>query len=54
MTSDRPTMLLPTDRLDYSAIGERPPLALPGGARMAVWVIVNIESGTRLSRCRAL
>jgi allantoinase len=35
--------MLPTDRIAYSAITERPPLKLPGGARMAVWVIVNVE-----------
>ncbi len=35
--------MLPTDRLAYSAITERPPLKLPHGARMAVWVIVNVE-----------
>jgi allantoinase len=35
--------LLPTDRIAYSAITERPPLKLPDGARMAVWVIVNVE-----------
>src|SRR5271156_3464277 len=35
--------LLPTDRIPYSAITERPPLKLPDGARMAVWVIVNVE-----------
>ncbi len=35
--------MLPTDRIDYSAIGERPPLKLPDGARMGVWVIVNVE-----------
>src|SRR6202000_3250337 len=34
-----------TDRLDYSAITERPALKLPGGARMAVWVIVKVEEG---------
>jgi allantoinase len=37
------TRMLPMDRIDYSPISERPRLALPGGARMAVWVIVNIE-----------
>jgi allantoinase len=36
-------MMLPTERLDYSAISERKPLALPDGARLAVWVIVNVE-----------
>ena len=35
--------MLPTERLVYSAITERPPLKLPNGARMAVWVIVNVE-----------
>jgi len=35
--------LLPADRLAYSAITERPRLVLPGGARMVVWVIVNVE-----------
>ena len=35
--------LLPTDRIAYTAIPDRPPLLLPGGARMAVWVIVNVE-----------
>lgn len=36
-------MMLPTDRLAYSAITQRPPLTLPDKARMVVWVIVNIE-----------
>src|SRR6476646_10964394 len=35
--------MLPADRLDYSAITERAPLRLPDGARMVVWVIVNVE-----------
>jgi len=34
--------MLPSERLDYSAISERPKLALPG-ARLAVWLIVNVE-----------
>ena len=33
----------PNDRLPYSAIIDRPPLPLPGGAPLAVWVIVNVE-----------
>lgn len=33
----------PSERLDYSAICERPPRALPDGRKVAVWVIVNIE-----------
>ena len=35
--------MLPTERLAYSAIAERAPLRLPGGARMVVWAIVNVE-----------
>src|SRR5438309_8255152 len=35
--------MLPTERLDYSPISERKPLVLPDGARLAVWIIVNIE-----------
>ncbi|MBX5491078.1 MAG: polysaccharide deacetylase family protein [Chloroflexi bacterium] len=30
-------------RADYSPIFDRPPLRLPGGARVAVWVAVNVE-----------
>lgn len=33
----------PHDRLSYSPIAGRPRLVLPGGARLVVWVIVNIE-----------
>jgi len=36
--------VLPTERIPYSAITERPRLTLPEGARLAVWVIVNIEA----------
>jgi allantoinase len=35
--------MLPNERLSYSPIIDRPKLALPHGARLAVWVIVNIE-----------
>lgn len=35
--------MLPKDRIPYSAIVDRPPLALPQGARVAVWTIVNVE-----------
>ncbi|HEY0879599.1 MAG TPA: polysaccharide deacetylase family protein [Zeimonas sp.] len=35
--------MLPTERLAFSPISERAPLKLPGNARMAVWVIVNVE-----------
>ena len=38
-----PKPMLPTDRIAYSAISERPKLILPDGARVAVWVIVNVE-----------
>src|ERR1700732_1830603 len=35
--------MLPTERLDFSAIAHRPKLALPDGARLVVWVIANVE-----------
>lgn len=35
--------LQPRERLPYSAIVDRPPLVLPGGARIAIWSIVNLE-----------
>jgi allantoinase len=35
--------MLPNDRIAYSAISQRPPLRLPDGKRMAVWIIVNVE-----------
>ncbi len=31
-------------RLDYTPITQRPPLKLPGDARVAVWTIVNVEN----------
>jgi len=31
------------ERVPYSAIVDRPKLKLPGGARVAVWTIVNVE-----------
>lgn len=36
-------MTLPRERAPFSAIVDRPPLRLPGGARVAVWSIVNLE-----------
>jgi allantoinase len=36
-------MTLPRDRAPYSAIIDRPPLRLPGDARIVVWTIVNLE-----------
>jgi peptidoglycan/xylan/chitin deacetylase (PgdA/CDA1 family) len=33
----------PEQRLAYAAAIDRPPLALPGGAKLAVWPIVNVE-----------
>ena len=35
--------MLPRERCDYSAIVDRPPLKLPGGARIVFWTIVNLE-----------
>src|SRR5690348_3507609 len=41
----RPAMahMIPRERCDYSAIVDRPPLKLPGGARLVFWTIVNYE-----------
>jgi len=36
-------MPLLSERVQYQAIIDRPKLALPNGARVAVWVIVNVE-----------
>ena len=35
--------MLPRERCDYSAIVDRPPLTLPGRARVVFWTIVNLE-----------
>jgi len=35
--------MLPTERLEFSVIPHRRRLSLPGGARLVVWVIVNVE-----------
>jgi allantoinase len=35
--------MLPQERIAYSPIPTRPKMVLPGGARMVVWVIVNVE-----------
>jgi peptidoglycan/xylan/chitin deacetylase (PgdA/CDA1 family) len=32
-----------TDRIPYQALVDRPKLTLPGGKRLAVWVILNVE-----------
>ncbi len=34
---------LPRERCEFSAIVDRPPLRLPGGARLVLWSIVNYE-----------
>jgi hypothetical protein len=35
--------MIPAKRLQYSAIVDRPPLKLPGGARLVVWPVINVE-----------
>jgi allantoinase len=35
--------MIPRERAPYSALVDRPPLKLPGGARVVVWTIVNLE-----------
>ena len=37
-------VMKPHDRIDYSAIVDREPIALPEGKRVAVWIVVNVES----------
>ncbi len=36
-------MTTPRERAPYSAIVDRPPLRLPGGARLVLWALVNRE-----------
>ncbi len=36
-------MTIPRERVKYSAIVDRPKLGLPGGKRIVVWTIVNLE-----------
>ncbi len=35
--------MIPRERIEYSAIVDRPALKLPGGAKLIVWTIVNLE-----------
>jgi peptidoglycan/xylan/chitin deacetylase (PgdA/CDA1 family) len=42
--------MLPTERFTYAPIVGRPQLRLPGGARLAVWVIVNVEEWNPLEQ----
>jgi allantoinase len=35
--------MIPRERCDYSAVVDRPPLKLPGNARVVFWSIVNLE-----------
>ncbi|MBI4195691.1 MAG: polysaccharide deacetylase family protein [Betaproteobacteria bacterium] len=35
--------MIPSKRLEYSAIIDRPPLKLPGAARLVVWPVINVE-----------
>jgi allantoinase len=41
--TNRDAPMLPRQRTDYSAIVDRPPLRLPGRARLVLWPIVNLE-----------
>ncbi len=38
-----PKPMAPRERSDFSAIVDRPPLQLPGGAHLVFWTIVNLE-----------
>lgn len=35
--------MMPSERTPFSAIVDRPPLQFPGGAKVIVWSIVNLE-----------
>ena len=43
MSDEEANAWRPHERLDFSAIVDRPPLQLPDGARVVVWPVVNIE-----------
>src|SRR3989440_2427032 len=43
MTERTMPPMIPRERADYSAIVDRPPLKLPGNARVVFWTIVNLE-----------
>ncbi len=43
MSSHGTRGMIPRDRLPYSAIVDRPRRWLPNGARVVVWLIVNVE-----------
>lgn len=38
-----PASQRPDQRIDYSAIVDRPPLKLPGGARLVIWPVLALE-----------
>jgi hypothetical protein len=42
-TAEEATAMKPHERLAYSAMIQRPPLKLPGDARVVIWPVVNIE-----------
>jgi allantoinase len=42
-TPSKTTPMIPREREAYSAIVDRPPLKLPGRARLVLWPIVNLE-----------
>ncbi len=37
------TAMIPRDRLEFSAIDDRPPLELPGDARLVIWPVLALE-----------
>jgi peptidoglycan/xylan/chitin deacetylase (PgdA/CDA1 family) len=43
LTADEEKAMKPGERFEYSAIVKRPKLKLPGGKRLIVWPVVNIE-----------
>src|SRR6201987_6514778 len=43
MVKGKGVLMMLNERVPYSAIKDRPTLTLPGGARLVVWIIINVE-----------
>ncbi len=43
-----------TDRIPYQAQVDRPRLKLPGGKKLAMWVILNVEEWRTVAGCAQL
>ena len=43
MTGEAPQGMLPTERLPFAGIPERPPLRFPDGVRLVIWPVLALE-----------